>query len=64
MELKVFETRSKLKVVESHDAGIFERECNALMNNGYIIHSSKCGVIDSEEYNYCSWYQAIFVKED
>lgn len=54
---------SPVEVVESADPNDFTKRCSSLMRKGYKMHSSNCGFVNSEEYSFCSSYQAIFVKE-
>ena len=53
-----------VKVVENSDETKFETECNKLIQDGYKISSTSCGIINSEAYDFCTFYQAILVKED
>ena len=43
------------------DEPTFEAECKLLIDSGYIISSTNCGFIDSEEYNYSPVLQAICI---
>jgi len=50
-------------VIESTDVSEFKNNVTELLQQGYTILSSNCGFINSEQYNFCSIYQAILVKE-
>ena len=50
------------KVVETDDKTEFEKECNELVEDGYKLNSSSCGFVNSEAYDFCTIYQAIFIK--
>ena len=52
---------SKIKVVESSDMNKFENEVNELLKDGYSISSTSCGFVNSENYDFCSSYQAILI---
>jgi DNA-binding Xre family transcriptional regulator len=53
-----------IKVIEDSNIHNFSKKCNGLIKQGYNLHSSSCGFVNSEKYDFCSCYQAIFVKED
>ena len=55
--------RKPVVVVESADMHEFERECLQLFEDGYRLDSSSCGFVNSEEYDFCQSYQAIFVDK-
>lgn len=52
-----------IKVVETSDKNDFERQSLKLMEQGYRVSSTYCGFLNSERYDFCSYYQAIFIKE-
>ena len=43
------------------DENEFEDRCKELIGDGYKLSSSYCGFANSESYDFCSSYQAIFV---
>lgn len=47
--------------VELTDSDEFEKRCAELVSQGYKLSSSCCGFANSEAYNFCSSWQAIFV---
>ena len=53
-----------IKVIENNDAYDFETGVNNHLKKGYKILSTNCGFINSEQYNFCSCFQAILVKEE
>lgn len=53
-----------IKVVDSSDEELFTSRCNKLLDAGYILSSSSCGFVNSKEYDFCSAYHAIFVKNN
>jgi len=56
MDLK----RAPILVVETSDQAQFEEKCKQLFEADYKMVSSSCGFVNSEEYQFCSSYQAIF----
>ena len=50
-----------VKTVESSDKVDFENACAELYKLGYVLSSSNCGFVDSQEYGFCSCYHAVFV---
>lgn len=50
--------------VDESDANKFESQCAILVNAGYTLNSSSCGFVNSAEYDFCSSYHAVFVKND
>lgn len=54
---------SQIKVIENGDMNKFEAEVNELLRNGYSISSTSCGFINSEQYDFCSSYQAILIHK-
>jgi len=51
-------------VLNSNDPARFAEECCKLIEDGYTLSSSSCGFVNSEAYDFCDSYQAIFVKHD
>jgi len=47
--------------VSCADEHQFEMKCEALVGNGYIMHSSSCGFVNSEAYDLVAEWHAIFV---
>lgn len=64
--IKIIKKLANEKVVVIHetDAKDFEKECNYYLNKGYKLSSSYCGFVQSESYDFCGSYHAIFVKEE
>ena len=52
-----------IKVVNITDEDDFTKQVNDLLNDGYKISSTDCGFIQSEQYDFCSSFMAILVKE-
>lgn len=50
-------------VIEANSKPEFVGKVNFNLERGYKISSTSCGFVDSAEYDYCSVYQAILVKE-
>lgn len=50
--------------VEDFDQIKFENKCQELIEKGYKLEACACGFIDSEEYEFCDNWQAIFVHPD
>lgn len=53
-----------IKVIEENNKINFESEVNYYLDIGYKISSTNCGFVNSEEYDFCSCYQAVLVKEE
>jgi predicted ArsR family transcriptional regulator len=51
-------------IVEQSDPEMFEKLCNILHNHNYVGKSYCCGFANSERYDFCSSYQAIFVLDN
>lgn len=49
-------------VLELGDPEKFERQGELLISRGYRLHSSSCGFVQSERYDFCSSYHGIFLK--
>lgn len=56
--------KKKVRLFESQSESEFEGFANAMIEDGYIMQSSSCGFINSENYNFNSIYQAIFILKD
>lgn len=50
-------------IIEANSKTEFVEKVNFNLKRGYKISSTSCGFVDSAEYDYCSIYQAILVKE-
>jgi hypothetical protein len=48
-------------VIDTTDDEKFETRCAELLHNGYKLHSSSCGFIQSEQDDFCASFQAIFI---
>ena len=46
--------------VESNDAKEFEDKCNQLREAGYSLKASSCGFVQSEKYDFCSSWMAVW----
>jgi hypothetical protein len=53
----------EITVIEANSTAEFVERVNFNLKRGYKISSTSCGFVDSSEYDYCSVYQAILVKE-
>lgn len=53
----------EITVIETNSTTEFVERVNFNLKRGYKISSTSCGFVDSSEYDYCSVYQAILVKE-
>lgn len=53
----------QIKIVENNDKDRFEEDVNKLLNIGYKILSSNCSMINSEAYDFASYYQAMLLTE-
>jgi len=42
----------------------FENRCEELICQGYKLSSTSCGFANSEQYDFCGVYQAIFVDPE
>ena len=56
-----YEENKKVVVLESNDTEAFEDDMNMYLEQGYDVSSSSCGFVNSEQYEFCSSYQAILV---
>ena len=54
----------KIEVVNIADEGEFESVVNAFLEEGYTISSTSCGFINSENYDFCTSFQAILILKD
>lgn len=52
----------QIKVIESSDAISFEDQVNEELKRGYKVLSGSCGFVNSEEYDFCSSFQAILIN--
>ena len=55
--------KSSIKVIDMTDTKEFQNECNQYLKAGFRLSSSSCGFINSEQYEFCTSYQAIFIRE-
>lgn len=51
-------------IIDEKNIETFQIQCQELRNQGYRLHSSSCGFLDSADYDFVSCYQAIFVLEE
>lgn len=54
----------KIIVLNENDESVFEEKCSDLIDKGYVLHSSSCSFVNSDEYNFCSVLQAIFILKE
>ncbi len=59
MEIK----RSPILVVEHSDSDKFQDECRQLIEADYRLDSSHCGFVNSDAYDFCASYHAVFVDK-
>lgn len=52
------------KVITSEDKDKFEAELQKFLDDGYELVSSNCGFINSEQYDFADYYQAILIKNE
>ena len=52
--------RSPILTINCSYGAEVEKQCSKLYADGYEIIASNCGFADSEKYDFCSSYQAIF----
>lgn len=53
--------RAAIVTVSERGQVEFEAYCQGLYEDGYILSSSSCGFVNSESYDFCDSWQAIFV---
>lgn len=53
----------QIKIVEDKNPENFRDTVNILLNKGWRVLSTNCTVINSEAYDFCSWYQAILFRD-
>lgn len=53
-----------VEILEEFKSEIFKEKLKQLLNEGFELKSSSVGFINSENYNFCSSYQALLVKCD
>lgn len=53
-----------IKVISQNDQDDFENKVNKLIKDGYKIIASSCGFVNSENYDFADWYQAILEKNE
>lgn len=54
----------EIKCIESSDCDKFQDEVNNYLLDGWKISSTYCGFVQSEQYDFCSSYHAILIKEE
>ncbi len=54
---------SEITVIEANSKKEFIDKVNLKLQQGFKISSTNCGFVDSEQYDYCSVFQAILIKE-
>lgn len=52
--------RPPVIVIDATEPQEFESRCKELYELDYRMDSSSCGFVDSQDYDFCSSYQAIF----
>ena len=53
-----------IKTIETYDKDKFEMYSDNLTSQGFILSSSYCGFVNDPKYDYCSVYQAIFIRQE
>ena len=53
----------EIKVVNESLEGAFADMVNSLLAEDWKLHSSSCGFVNSENYDFCNSYQAILVRD-
>lgn len=53
----------EIRVITGNDQNNFEADVQELLNEGFKIKACNCGFINSEQYDFADYYQAILVKE-
>lgn len=51
--------KKKIFVVETHNLNQYEDSVNNLLSEGWQILSTSSGIVNSEAYNFCAWFQAV-----
>ena len=54
--------QKEIKVIHRNDQTIFEDDVNFYLAEGWQLHSSFCGFINSESYDFVPSYHAIMIK--
>lgn len=62
MEEKV-KVEQQIKVLNITDETEFESTVNTYLEDDWKISSTSCGFINSENYDFCTSFQAILIKE-
>ena len=53
--------KNPIVVLEESDGTTFQDKCRMLVKDGYRLNSSSCGFVQSEAYDFCSSWHAVFV---
>lgn len=53
-----------VKIVENSDKDKFTNEVNSFLVEGYEILSTSCSMINSEAYDFASFYQAMLLSPE
>lgn len=53
-----------VKIVENADKDKFTNEVNGFISRGYEILSTSCSMINSEAYDFASFYQAMLLSPE
>jgi len=53
-----------VEVIESNNSEAFKTICESLLQAGYVMKACSCGFVSSEIYDFCSTYQAVFVRKE
>lgn len=54
-------TRSPVVTVSESKHGEFEARCRELYEADYKMMSSSCGIVNSADYDFCAYLEAVFV---
>lgn len=54
----------QIKVIDDSDQKRFEKTVNELLKDSWKLVTASCGFINSEQYDFCDYYQAILKREE
>lgn len=53
-----------IKIITGNNQDEFAENVQEFLNDGFEIKSCNCGFINSEQYDFADYFQAILVKEE
>lgn len=56
--------KQPVKTIETSNAEEFERECARLYNDGYRLQAASVNMVNSEAYDFCSSYMAVWAHKN